>query len=92
MDKAVLNLLEDADKRQHLKRLIEEFEALDSSAKPVGRPQKGTKKGTAKRQLSAAGRRNIAKAQKKRWAKVKAGKKSPAKKAASKKSAKQEGD
>lgn len=92
MDKTILNLLQDADKRQRLKRLIEDFEALDGSARPVVR-LKGTNK-PQRKPPSAATRQRMSKAAKRRWSVRKAkeksavAKKKPARKTITKKSSK----
>ena len=56
--------------RQEISKLNQVLHLLEGRAKP-----KVAKQGKAQRKISAAGRKRIAAAQKKRWAKIRAGKK-----------------
>jgi hypothetical protein len=58
--------------KKQLARLQNDFIGLRSAAKVLGKSAKRDVVSTKKRVLSAAGRASIAKAAKKRWAKVRA--------------------
>jgi hypothetical protein len=70
--------------REQIEALEAELNSIFGGASPVRR---GRPPGSGKRRMSAAGRRAIAAAQKRRWAKLKGGEEKPARKSRRKMSA-----